>query len=160
MNNFKITKSENKYFFDCVIENENIFLENICNFIFLKNIVEMPKNIFSEYSLDIYSDDYAHIYILFKHFFEDFGYTQKYMNLDIKREQTENVINYIVTPVKTNIHIKELIGTFTFITPHKITITLLATFYDVEVPEFIETAIKSFVEKWFFTLKQYIDNLK
>lgn len=160
MNNFKITKSENKYFFHCVIENENIFLENICNFIFLKNIVEMPKNIFSDYSLDIYSDDYANIYILFKHFFEDFGYTQKYMNLDIKREKTENVIKYIVTPVKTNIHIEELIGTITFITPHKITITLLATFYDVEVPEFIETAIKSFVEKWFFTLKQYIDNLK
>lgn len=163
MNQFyKITKLDNEYNLKIIIENENIKLENICHFDFLKIMFELYKNILVDYKLDINTPNHCLVYILFKHLFEDFGYSQKCVYLNIQCEKNENVI-YTVTPIpfQSNIDIipfTELTGILSM-DNDKLQIEISASL-ELDLPEYIENIIISFIEKMVFTFKQFIDKIK
>lgn len=149
---YKITIIDNEYTLKIIEPRLNL---NVCKFDFLKIVLELFKHIFVEYHLEVHDNDHASLYILFKHFFEDFGYSQKRVYLDIKCDRGESVV-YTVTPIQSDLPLTKIVGVFTL--TDVLTIEISTTIEDV--PDFIENVIKLFIEKMLFTLKQYIDNLK
>ena len=148
---------EHKYLFDCKIENNSVLLANMCNFDFLKIIIELYDNIIDEYILTVHTEVRATLQLLLKPFFEDFGYNQKMIFLDIRQEMDKNVVKYTMIPTKNDI-ISESIMVLTFDTPH-ITIEV-TTIGNSENPEFLKIIVQEIGKKMLFTLKQFIENLK
>ena len=91
---------KNKYIlnFELTNPNSNINLENIIDFNLFKIIFEINKNdILEDFNLTMQSESCATLYILIKHFFDDFGIPQKYVNLDIKLKKNNNKIIFNCT---------------------------------------------------------------
>jgi hypothetical protein len=148
--------------FTFVFENDSIFLEPLIDFQFLKLIVE-SSNIIERFQIEIKTNTSANIFVLFKHFFEDFGYNQKYVNINVVRDKTDNIIIYKITPLELELLDADTIPvdffiSFTIITPHKIMVNLSLQFSE-KLPGFIENMIKNIIKKTFSKIKQYIEKL-
>jgi hypothetical protein len=147
--------------FHYVFENNNILLENLIHFYFLKLILE-SSNFIEKYTLDIH-ETHAVVFVLFKHLFEDFGYSQKYIYVDVIREKKDNVIKYIINPLALEEKLDadflpvDFFISFTIITPNKIMVEFSIKWLE-EIP-FVEN-MKTVVKKTFSNLKQYIDKLE
>lgn len=159
---------KNNFFIDCLIENNFILLDELNDFHFLKLIFGLT-DIFEHFHMDIHTTSSATVFILMKHFFEDFGYSQKYLYLNVTREKEENRIDYKVKSSILPIEIKEKIDaddipidfsiSFDFDTSHKMRMKISVHFCEI-IPEFIEKMIAPIVKKIFFNLKQYIEKLR
>ena len=149
---------ENK--FNYVFEDNNILLEKLVDFHFLKLIFGIT-NIIETYKLDIHSTTNATVFVLFKHLFEDFGYNQKYIYVDVISEKKDIVIIYKMKPILLEETSAEFLPlsflSFTIITPHKIMVDF--SIKCLEIPPTIENMIKTMLNTIFFKLKQYIDKL-
>jgi hypothetical protein len=171
--NYKMTKiNQNKYSIDFEIANNNIFLDKVFNLDFINLVCEINKgDILDDFKLEKHNIDACSLYVRFKHFFDDFGVSQKYSYLDVIVEKCENQIiykaktpelipNYIYNNAIEIIPIKEVIATCTFISPHKVNIQIVTEFKgNVELPEFIEKMGTNIISKIFLRTKLFIEKI-
>jgi len=161
------------YLFEYEITNNKILLEKVINLDFIKLIYELNKHdIFDDFYLDMTGSESATVYILFKHFFDDFGVPQKYAHIDICIEKTEK---QIIFKTKTNnqkpkvnisnknaqlIPIDNVTTICNFITPHKAKIKTTTSFHtSMHLPEFIEKLATTVISKIFLRTKQFIEKI-
>jgi hypothetical protein len=161
------------YLFEYEIINKNILLEKVINLDFIKLIYELNKHdIFDDFYLDVTGSESATVYILFKHFFDDFGVPQKYVHIDISIEKTEKQIIFKTTTnnvaPKVNIPNKDaqlipinsVTATCDLITPHKASIKTATSFHkSMQLPEFIEKLATTVISKIFLRTKQFIEKI-
>jgi len=171
---YKMTRIDKyNYLFEYEIINKNILLEKVINLDFIKLIYELNKNdIFDDFYLDVTGSENATVYILFKHFFHDFGVPQKYAHIDISIEKTEKQIIFKTTTnnvaPKVNIPNKDaqlipinsVTATCDLITPHKASIKTSTSFHkSMQLPEFIEKLATTVISKIFLRTKQFIEKI-
>jgi hypothetical protein len=171
---YKMTRIDKyNYLFEYEITSKNILLENVINLEFIKLIYELNKHdIFDDFYLEMNNTESATVYILFKHFFNDFGVPQKYAHLDISIEKTDKQITFRTTTnnsqPKVNILNKEAklipIHNVTticeLITPHKTSIKTTTSFNNsMNLPEFIEKMATTVISKIFLRTKQFIEKI-
>lgn len=170
---YKMTKiSKNSFLFEYDIENKTVFLEKIITLDFITIIHEINKaDIFEDFYLEKHSDKSATVFILFKHFFDDFGIPQKYAHLDVKLENTTNQIIFTTTtnnnlpkrnlkPSVELLQISHVTTTCNFINPHKVNIKTTANFHNTtDFPEFVEKMATTIIGKIFLRSKQFIEKI-
>ena len=163
---------KNKYELSFEIENNNIILKKLINFQLMRIIYEVNKDIFDDFSLDIYSDNEADIYLSFKHFFEDLGFQKRYNLLHVNMHNDTNCVIFTAntrynTPLKhTNVNVNSTILpidnlqiTCNIVTAHKIKIVNVITFNtSFEIPGFVEKMSVQIFNKIFLRIKQFIEN--
>jgi hypothetical protein len=164
--------NKNSFFFEYDIENKNVLLEKIITLDFITIIHEINKaDIFEDFYLEKHSDKSATVFILFKHFFDDFGIPQKYAHLDVKLENTTNQIIFRTTtnnnlpnrnlkPSVKLLQISHVTTTCNFINPCKVSIKTTANFHNtVDFPEFVEKMATTIIGKIFLRSKQFIEKI-
>lgn len=170
---YRMTRiKKNSYSSEFTIENSNILLEKIINFDFIKLIYELNKNdIFEDFHIERHSENEATVFILFKHFFNDFGLSQKYAHLNVTFERYDKKVIYKTTTnnnlPKNNLNpnmelmpISDLNAVCCFINPHKVTIETLTNFYsNFDFPEFMEKMSTTIISKIFLRSKQFIEKI-
>lgn len=171
---YKMTRIDKyNYLFEYEIENKNILLENVINLDFIKLIYEVNKqDIFEDFYLEMKNSNKATVYVLFKHFFDDFGVPQKYAHLDISIEKKKD--HTIFTSTTNNekpkvvmmnssaelIPISNVTAICNFSNPHKCSIKTTTSFHrNIKLPEFIEKLATTIVSKIFLRTKQFIEKL-
>jgi len=172
-----IRLKKNNYLFEYEISNEKILLEKIFNLELIKLIYEINKDVFDGFYLDINSEKTgATAFFLFKHFFEDFGMSQKYSHVDVSIEKSGSESeSKIIYRTKTNdslpnniepeskkelIPITNIVVVCDLITPHKMKIQISTTFHkNFELPEFIEKMSTNIISKIFLRIKQFIEKI-
>jgi len=172
-----IRLKKNNYLFEYEISNEKILLEKIVNLELIKLIYEINKDVFDGFYLDINSEKTgATAFFLFKHFFEDFGMSQKYSHGDVSIEKSGSESeSKIIYRMKTNdtlpnniepeskkelIPITNIVVVCDLITPHKMKIQISTTFHkNFELPEFIEKMSTNIISKIFLRIKQFIEKI-
>lgn len=169
----KMTRINNhSYLFEYEIDNKNILLRNIINLDFISIIHEINKqDIFEDFYLEKQSDNSSTVFILFKHFFNDFGVPQKYAHLDITIERSDNQFIFRTTTnnnlPKSNLKkigellpISEVTTVCNFVNPHRVIINTTTTFNkNMELPEFVEKLATTIVSKIFLRTKQFIEKI-
>jgi hypothetical protein len=84
--NFSLKKIiKNKYQLEYVMENNNIYLDKIINFDFIKLMYESNKNYFELVHMDIIDDNEAYIYMLVKPILKELGIVQRYVALRLTK---------------------------------------------------------------------------
>ena len=172
-----IRLKKNNYLFEYEISNEKILLEKIFNLELIKLIYEINKDVFDGFYLDINSEKTgATAFFLFKHFFEDFGMSQKYSHGDVFIEKSGSKSeSKIIYRMKTNdtlpnniepeskkelIPINNIVVVCNLITPHKMNVQISTTFHkNFELPEFIEKMSTNIISKIFLRIKQFIEKI-
>lgn len=92
---FKFIKSgENKYSVNYILENNDIKLDKIIDFPFIKLMYDLNKDIIERIDMKI-KDNRALIIILIKDIFEDLGIPQYYSCMIINKETNERKIEFI-----------------------------------------------------------------
>jgi len=169
----KMTRlNKNSYLFEYEIENNNILIRNIINLDFISIIHEINKqDIFEDFYLEKQSESDATLFILFKHFFSDFGVPQKYAHLDITLERADNQFIFRITTnnnlPKSNLKkaavllpISDVTTACNFINPHRAIINTTTTFNkNMDLPEFVEKLATTIVSKIFLRTKQFIEKI-
>jgi len=170
----KMTRlNKNSYLFEYEIENNNILLRNIINLDFIRIIHQINKqDIFEDFYLEKHSDNSSTVFILFKHFFSDFGVSQKYAHIDITLECSDNQFIFRTTTnnnlPKSNLkkaaaellQISHVTTVCDFITPHKVSIKTTTTFNkNMGLPEFVEKLATTIIGKIFLRCKQFIEKI-
>ena len=166
----QFVKQDNMYNIKFNITNKNIIIEKLINLDLITLLYELNKtDIFSEYNCVKHTDTSASIYILFNHFFKDFGLSQKYIHLDISivKEDTSIIFNmttnYNINKNK-NINDSEVIPfdsiilTCDILNVHNISCN--ANIYlntHFSLPDFIETLVINIIGKVFIRTKQFIE---
>lgn len=170
---YKMTKiRKNTYLFEYEIENNNILLCKILDFEFIKLIHEINKHdIFEDFDLEIKNDSRAVVFILFKHFYADFGVSQKYTHLNVSIDKTPTQIVYKASTnedVPKNreaeiMPVKDVTVICDLITPHKVSIKTTTEFDNnhlmIDLPEFIEKLASTIISKIFLRTKQFIEKI-
>jgi hypothetical protein len=174
---YKMTKlNKNSYLFEYEIINNGIFLDRIINLDFIKLINEINKrDVFEDFYLEEHDANCATVYILFKHFFNDFGMSQKYALLYVNIEKTENHIIFNTIPSKNPsinnklisepgaepIPISNITAICDFISPHHVKIKTTTTFNrSINYSEFIEKLSTTIISKVFLRTKQFIEKMR
>jgi hypothetical protein len=83
---YKIEKINNlNYLFECSIVNYKILLNKIFTLDIIKLINEINKvDIFEDFGFEMHDNNNCTFFILFKHFYADFGISQKYIHLKLQ----------------------------------------------------------------------------
>lgn len=171
--NFKMTRiNKNSYELEYEIENNTILLGKIINLDFINIIHQINKeDIFEDFYLEKHSDSSATVFMLFKHFFSDFGLPQKYTHIDVKLEQTDNQIIYRITTnnnlpksnLKTDaklLPISDLTTVCNLINPHRAMIKTKTNFYgNLGLPDFVEQLATTIISKIFLRTKLFIEKI-
>lgn len=161
--NFILSRTKpNHYHLETLIENNNIFFENILDFNFIKLIYEINSEYFEEVKLDIISVNEANLYLLMKPIFQNLGVLQRYVSLKIIRYKELNTIyfkgvpniNYskLINKSKSAIlsPISEITVACNIITPHKIKLNETIIYENSFVmPIFFEKIFATFLKKIF-----------
>jgi hypothetical protein len=170
---FKLSKNE--YSLTFPLRNSNIYLDKLINMRFLEIIYALNKDdIIQDFNLSIEdtNEDKATLYVLFKHFFADFGFQQKYVFLHMNIEKCETHITYkgktITNYEKNNIpqnaellHLNDICVECNIEDPHNVIIhskIKIKTKFEMEIPSMIEKMASIILDKIFMKLKQLIEN--
>lgn len=171
---YKMTRLDKQnYLFEYEIINKNILLEKVINIEFIKLMYELNKHdIFEDFCLEMHNAENATAYILFKHFFDDFGVSQKYAHIDISIEKTDKQIVFTTT---TNnnlpkeiilnksvelIPISNVTAICDFANPHRAIIKTKTSFHtSMNLPDFIEKLATTIISKIFLRTKQFIEKI-
>jgi len=172
-NGIKMTKlKENNYMLHFFIENKFLQLEKIINLEVAKLIYEINKDFLEDFHFVKNSENNATIYYLFKHFFQDFGLSQKYTYTNVSMEKTFDKIIFTTETNKEPL-LKEIefienteklpISKASFvcniISPHKVEIQNTVQFHaHYNLPEFVEKIATNIFSKIFIRIKQFIEN--
>jgi hypothetical protein len=165
-----IKQKENNYQMHFLIENKLLQLEKVINLDLCKIIYEINKDFLEDFYLLKKDENNATIYYLFKHFFQDFGLTQKYTYINILMKKTDNQIVFttennnekIMTEIKIVknseiLPIKKATIICSIINPHKTEITNTILFEsNKKLPSFVEKFATNFFSKIFIRIKQFI----
>lgn len=80
---------KNKYILSFSISSDKLYLKKLIGFDIAKILYEVNKDIFDDFDIINQRENTAEVYFLLKHFFSDFGLPQKYMHLQIQKNQDE-----------------------------------------------------------------------
>jgi hypothetical protein len=168
-----ISNKKNEYTLKFDISNKNIYLKKIINIHLATLVYELNKeDICEDYKLEIINDSEAKIYCLFKHFFKDLGFSQKYFSLNFTIREEKNRITFIAntntnnTFVNMNNNIEVLpidyvIFNFFIINDHLINFESTLWFNNTfEIPLMLEKLASNIFLKIFIRVKQFIENIK
>jgi hypothetical protein len=169
---FKYTNNE--YGLTFPLRNPDIYLDKIITMNFLNVIYALNKDdIIEEFhlSIDPTNEDKGTVYILFRHFFEDFGFQQKYLFLDIVIERTTTHIIYKGTTNVTQeggnnsnaelLHLSEIYVACDIQDVHNVMVeSKIKIQTKFEIPTMIEKMASILLHKIFMKLKQLIENYK
>lgn len=172
---FKLSKNE--YALTFPLRNPNIYLDKLINMQFLEIIYALNKDdIIQDFHLSIHNtnEDDATLYVLFKHFFEDFGFQQKYVALQMNIERNETRITYkgkTITNYENNIipqnaellHLNDICVNCNIEDPHNVIIHSkieIKTNLDLEIPSMIEKMASIILHKIFMKVKELIENYR
>lgn len=170
---YKMTKiKKNTYLFEYEIENKNILLCKILDLEFIKLVHEINKHdIFEDFNLKMEGGSQATVFILFKHFYADFGVSQKYVYLNVSVDKTPTQIVYKAfthEDVPKNreaelMPVKDVTVVCDLLTPHKVSIKTTTEFDNnhlmIDLPEFIEKLASTIISKIFLRTKQFIEKI-
>jgi hypothetical protein len=87
-----VRERKNNYRINCIIENNNINVENLFNFNLLNFMYTINKNLFEIIDLNISNENEANLYILIKPIFKTLGFLQRYVSLQIIKSKIGNSI--------------------------------------------------------------------
>ena len=89
-----VRERKNNYRINCIIENNNINVENLFNFNLLNFMYEINKNLFEtiDLNLDPDNENEANLYILIKPIFKTLGFLQRFICLHIIKSKVDNSI--------------------------------------------------------------------
>jgi hypothetical protein len=166
--------ANNEYRLTFPLRNSNIYLDKIITMNFLNVIYAVNKDdIIEEFHLcmDPTNEDRGTIYILFRHFFEDFGFQQKYIFMDIVLERTTTYITYKGTTNVTQkcdnnsnaelLHLSEFSVVCNIQDAHNVMVESKIKIQTMfEIPTMIEKMASILLHKIFMKLKQLIENYK
>lgn len=142
--NFLLTRNEkNNYQIEFMIENNNIYVQNMLGFQFIQLIYEVNKNYFEIIKLDIINTNEAHLYLLMKPVMKELGVLQRFAALKINMftDQHTNTIYFKGYPYPEYQHlnqcnnaiiapIKEFTIACNVLTPHRFKFTKNIIFDD------------------------------
>jgi len=166
--------ANNEYGLTFPLRNPNIYLDKIITMNFLNVIYALNKDdIIEEFhlSMDPTNENKGTIYILFRHFFEDFGFQQKYLFLDIVIERTTTHVTYkgttnVTQECGTNsnaelLHLSEISVACDIQDAHNVMVeSKIKIQTKFEIPTMIEKMASILLHKIFMKLKQLIENYK
>jgi|688.fasta_scaffold392272_3 hypothetical protein len=160
----------NKYKMTCIVENKNIYMNNLLNFNLINLTYQTNLDQFEKFSLNMINHDEANVFLLMKHVFKEMGLKQRYICFDIKKVEIENGISFILTQNNecgekmndcVNAHsmpIKHMLCNFEVVSPHKLIITEYINF-DPEngMPSILEPVFGLILKTMFKRTKQFIE---
>jgi hypothetical protein len=160
----------NKYRMTSIIENNNIYMNNILDFNLINLTYQTNLEQFEKFNLNIINDDEANVFLLMKHVFKEMGLKQRYICFDIKKVEIENGISFILTQNDeygqqmndcTNAHsmpIKHMLCNFEVVSPHKLKMTEYINF-DPEngMPTILEPVFALILKTMFKRTRKFIE---
>jgi hypothetical protein len=161
------------YTSEFTIENNNIFLDKLIDFNFMKLIYDLNSDIYIDSQIEKINDNEAIFTCILKHFFEDLGLPQKYSYMRTTKQIDKNNIIFIsksITSFKpTNVpidsellSINELICTCNIESQHKINFLFDIKFDPKrKIPPLpVIKIVGVILNKIFKRVKQFIENLR
>jgi hypothetical protein len=170
---FKFSRiKKNHYKLQFHMENNNIDLSKIIDFILIKLIYDLNVDIYEKVILDKINDNEAIATLLIKHFFEDLGLPQRFSFLHIKKFVEESRIIFVSQSIRSHkpegmpeeaelMAINDLTSVCDIITPHKINFSFNIIFDPImNIPPFAEKMVGLILFKIFKRVKQFIENVR
>ena len=162
----------NKYRMTAIIENKNVYMNNILNFNLINLMYQTNLDQFKKFHLNIINDNEANVFLLMKHIFKELGLKQRYICFDIKKVNIENGVSFILTQNGeygqeindcTNAHlmpIKHILYNFEVVSLNKLKMTEYINF-DPEngMPSMLEPVFGLILKTMFKRTKQFIEGI-
>lgn len=167
---------KNIYSLDFSFQNHMIDLRKILNFHLMTLLYEINKDtVFERQNLEIFNEEQARFYIVFKHFFPDYGFPHYFCHLNVEKKvendgknvsfSTTNSYVYDNHNHDRNIKLLEL-KNFLLVsevddTAHNVSFKINIIMEDGQFPitHFIEKMIGIIVSKIFYRIKLFIENI-
>lgn len=169
---FIFTKcQQNKYKLHFHLENNNICIEKIIGFHFLKLIYDLNPDVYEKTKIEIINDKEANSTALIKHFFQDIGLPQRYSFVNVTKITEKNKIIFVSKSITTHkpdempndaqlLPLQHMNCTFDIINSHNVSVSLNIAFgNNFNVPSFVEKIIGLLFFKIFKRVKQFIENI-
>ena len=165
----KRINNEKMFTLEFISSNKNIKIKNIVDINLYKVIAEINKDIVER--VDIFDDDTDNVKLLFlfKRFGSEFGVAQKYMYLNVKREEKGSLIKLSSKSVPCTIDIKncEIAESncadlyVTIIDAHSAHVKYNFNIdFNEDLPIYMENLPGFLMKKIFIRVKTFIENLK
>ena len=151
------------------IEHNTINLDTFMDFHFIKLFNEVNSDIYKVIEWNTIDENTINMVILVKHFFEDFGISQKYLNLKINKVKDRSRTTFqictfsnkhppCIAPQIENIIIKNMSIELKNQNPNKIALSsIIQLDINTNIPTFVDKLIGNLVCKLFIRIKQFIE---
>jgi hypothetical protein len=173
-NNIIIKKQGiNKYFLFFSLENQNIYIPQIINLSIIDAFCFLNKDIIHDYKLTIHDELNGNVFILFKHFFPDFGLQQLYIYLNISIQKNDKTLKIISQQISDNIPnnlpanaelllLDDINIDCVIENQHKLHFSnsLIMNNTKIEIPDFFEKFGLNILSKIIIRIKQFIEKYK
>jgi hypothetical protein len=167
-----IREKKNSYVLNYELNNNNIDITKLLNFNLVVILQEVNKDIIIDYNIEIINENEANIYLLLKRIFEDLGFNQKYVHLNVKINKKENNTTFVsslneVIPSKVRekewslLPLNSVIIECDTTNKHSVRMKSSVSFDAMfEIPSFVEKFSAIIIGKVFLRIKQFIENYK
>jgi hypothetical protein len=182
--NIRMSKTpENEYHIQCIIENNNFFLEKIIDFDLLKLIYDLNVDVYEKTELHKINENEANILFIMKNLFPDLGMPQRFAYLKVTKsiekysftQKTKKIVFQSQFILDENgqmmkpghlpkdvfpLPIEKLETECFFLSDHKIHISnkIKINSGKLNIPAFIEKLLSKIIYKVFSRVKQFIEN--
>jgi len=152
------------------IEHNRIKLDTFMDFHFFKLLNEVNQDIYKVIEWNVIDKNTINLVILVKHFFEDLGISQKYLNLKINKVEERSRTTFTIStysnkhptniaPQIENIIIKNMSIELKYCTQNKLSLhSIIQLDINTYIPPFVDKLIGTLVCKLFIRIKQFIEN--
>lgn len=162
---------KNHYKINFGMENNNIFLSNTIDFNLIQLIYSLNQDVYEKVELEIINENKAIAIFLFKNFFEEIGFSQKFSYLNIEKVIQENKIIFHSKNIPCirphgipfeaeEMEIENMSCVVEIITNHKVNFEIDITYpTNVVIPTFAEKIVGIILYKIFNRVKQFIEKI-
>lgn len=172
-NGMKLTRKPNNEFnFECFLENENIYLDKIVNFEFIKLIFDINSDIYEKVIMNKIDEYNAEFTFIMKHLFADIGLPQRYYSFLLTKHYVYSE-NKIIFESKTIYHrpefinkdieflpITKMVYECIFLRDNKNKMILKSSIIfdeELNIPEFVEKTFGMIIQNIFICVKQLLN---
>jgi len=165
-------KSEHHYEINLTMTNNNIQLDKLIDFGFMKLIYDLNTDIYINSTIEKLNENEAIVTLIFKHLFEDIGIPQKYSYVHMIKKVEQNKVTFISKSIHSHrpegipenaelMSIDNLECVCNIETPHKINFTFEVNFDKKRItpPFFVQKMLGNIMNKIFKRVKLFIENL-
>ena len=166
-NSLKIIRNDkNEYIGQIEIYEKKIDIRRLFHFDKLHILKDLNPDIIENIKITSICDESATIFILYKHFFKDLGFSQYGIFIDVVRVEKDNIVeftasnskkiqsDYLILPIDSfSMKICKVTDTNKFNIITKLTINV-----NFEISNPIEKIMAQIVQKIFTRIKQFIEN--